>query len=381
MHLRTLQSTSELRAAAAQWDDLWSRSEARLPTVRAEQLALWIDTFAPTSTFRALVVEHEGQFQAALPLVDRVVGRSIRLAGLPSNVWSSSGELQVAVGEQSAAAVAALVEGLDQLDWPLFWFDLVNVSAPAWQQLLSTCRQHGLDVHRSELYRIGQIEVRHDWPAYLRALSSNHRRQMRVRLARLQKQGSLQLVSQSRFDEGALQAALRTGFEVEDRSWKGAAGSSVLQSPGIIEFYCRQATELQAAGLLRLNTLELDGHPIAFEYGWDAKGSYFSPKVGYDPAYAPYSPGQLLRYCLLELFHADRDRLLFDFLGPLCDATAKWATRTYPIDRVVIAPRRRLSKLCVNLLWGWEQEPRPLAADPPCKSLTPVGEMLAILEK
>jgi hypothetical protein len=43
--------------------------------------------------------------------------------------------------------------------------------------------------------------------------------------------------------------------------------------------------------------------------------------------------------------HADGDASLVDFQGPLTDALAQWSTRSYPISRVVIAPRRARSRL------------------------------------
>ena len=67
MHLR---SVEELRGAAADWDDLWWRSEAALPTARAELLAQWVEQFKP----------------AGKP--SRVGGRRRQSIGLPHCRWS-----------------------------------------------------------------------------------------------------------------------------------------------------------------------------------------------------------------------------------------------------------------------------------------------------
>ena len=115
------------------------------------------------------------------------------------------------------------------------------------------------------------------------------------------------------------------GLEIEDRGWKGRAASSVLKSPGMFDFYLEQARRAALGGQLRLVFLELDGVPIAFEYGWLSKGIYFSPKVAYDEAYAQLSPGELLRAELVERFHADRSCESIDYLGP-SSATADWST-------------------------------------------------------
>ena len=69
--LRTIYLTSveQLRAAAADWDDLWWRSETALPTARAETLAQWVEQFRPHAKFHVLIVADGPRWVAALPLV------------------------------------------------------------------------------------------------------------------------------------------------------------------------------------------------------------------------------------------------------------------------------------------------------------------------
>jgi CelD/BcsL family acetyltransferase involved in cellulose biosynthesis len=129
---------------------------------------------------------------------------------------------------------------------------------------------------------------------------------------------------------------VRAAFELEHRGWKGAAGGSVLSQPGMLEYYCEQGRRMAAAGCLELAFLEHRGEPIAFEYGLAAKGVYYSYKVAYDERFAELTPGQLLRFQLLERFHSAPERTLVDFAGPLAEATAKWSTRAEPVGRLVI---------------------------------------------
>ncbi len=102
----------------------------------------------------------------------------------------------------------------------------------------------------------------------------------------------------------------------------------------------RQAQQLAAWGQLNLVTLHHRSRPIAFEYGWQSKYVYFSPKVGFDETCQQYSPGQLLRRLLIERFQQQPGVRLVDFLGPSSAATARWATHQYPIHRLVASPDR-----------------------------------------
>ena len=80
-----LASIDDLRGAARAWDDLWWRSELTMPTIRAELIAQWVERFAPRAEFRALAVEVDGQWVAALPLVPHKLGRFVGAGVMPGN--------------------------------------------------------------------------------------------------------------------------------------------------------------------------------------------------------------------------------------------------------------------------------------------------------
>ena len=60
---------------------------------------------------------------------------------------------------------------------------------------------------------------------------------------------------------------------------------------------------------------------LAFVYGFRAKGVYFAHKIGYDPRFAAFSPGQLLFYHILEQLHSERRHAGVGLHGP-ADAVA-----------------------------------------------------------
>lgn len=349
VQLITLHSTAELLRSAAPWDDLWLRSETALPTLRDEQVALWLDSFSPGLRFCALVVEDAGRYVAALPLVERRRMRVLKTGSLPTNLWSASGDLLLDPQADVARATDLLAEGFRGLPWPLCWFDLVPLGMPRWQALLAALERRGLATSAQPLYTIAQIEIEKDWTTYEASRSRNHRQQMRKLARRIEREGETRLVRYANCEPNRLEALLRRGFEIEDRSWKGSEGTSVLRTPGGFEFYLRQAELLNSRGELQLVFLEHAGQPIAFEYGWLAKQTYFSPKVGYDAAFASFRPGQMLRMKLYEQFHAEHDCRLVDFLGPISDATARWSNRRYEISRLLIAGASKPSRCAVRL--------------------------------
>jgi CelD/BcsL family acetyltransferase involved in cellulose biosynthesis len=343
-------SVDQLRAAAPAWDDLWRRSELTLPTLRAELVAQWLGQFAPRAEFHALAVEDQGQWVAALPLVRRRVGRVIDAWTMPLNEWSPSGDLLWDPTARPDAALEVLVAGMCGLPRQVFWLEDVALDSPRWKAFMDAVARAELATHFQEQFEIGRIEIDHDWEAYKAGWSRRHRQQMARNARRLARRNKVQLKVLSQVAPAEVAGWMRRGFEVEDRSWKGAAGTSVLQSPEMFTFLTRQADQLARWGQLELVFLECGGHPVAFSYGLSAKGVYHSLKVGYDPQYARYSPGQLLRYYLLRSFHGDPRRRAIDYIAP-SDAHRKWKPTTYAVGRLVITSRRLLAR---GALHAWK---------------------------
>ena len=367
MNLVAIRSVGELRSLAMAWDDLWRRSEVRSPLARAETVASWIERFAPAARFECLAVEAEGKLAAALPLVGRRLRNLVEIGGLPANSWALCGDLLVDAATDVDAAMDALVAGIAKLDWPAVWLEPVAYESPRWQAFVAAVRRRGLAVAPLFVDVVGQVDVQGSWSSYQERWTRNHRRHIRKADRRATTTGRLSLEVCTAFEPGRVADLLRRGCDIENRSWKGEAGTSILRAPGMFDWFVKQAEQLADWGQLQLTFLQLDGRPIAFEYGYRAKATYFSHKVGYDPAYAHLSPGQLLRQRMLERFFAERQVRCVDFWGPLSDATAKWATHCYRVGRLVVAPDRLFSQLAVRgyrTLRPWlrtRQPARPIA--------------------
>ena len=376
LHLEQIDSIAGFRAVAAAWDDLWQRSDVTLPTVRAELVAQWLEAFGPRARVRGLLVWDDGRLAAALPLVGRRAKGVLPVGDLTSNYWSASGELLLDPAADADAILDLLADALQDAPWPLLWLDLVPLETPRWQALTRALVRRGLGVAPHVRYRIGQVEMGSDFAALEAGLSKNLRRTLRKDLRRLERVsqspegeapaepgesassatshaarqeprplGPVQLNLVSQFTPDEVRARLREVFDIESRSWKDQPGQAVLKTPGLFGFYCRLAEQLATWGYLRVALLEHGGRPIAGELGWVAKGVYHSFKVAYDEGFGQYGPGHLLRMFLAEEFCRRQDAKVIDFQGPMTEALASWSTRSYPIGRLVIAPRRPASRL------------------------------------
>jgi CelD/BcsL family acetyltransferase involved in cellulose biosynthesis len=219
--------------------------------------------------------------------------------------------------------------------------------------LLEAVRRAGLSADMHERFRVGLIDVRGNWEDYLCGRSKNHRKKMNRSLRQLREQGDVALRVFDSVESDELEAQLHRAFEIEDRSWKGESATSVLRSPGMFDLLHHQSQYFNRANHFHVSFLELSGQPIAFGYGWRSKGVFHSYKIGYDREFASFGPGQLWRFLLLEHLHGVAEIHTFDCLGPLGGGAEPWVTDSYPVGRLVIAPRKLAGRVFLHAYKNW----------------------------
>jgi CelD/BcsL family acetyltransferase involved in cellulose biosynthesis len=174
----------------------------------------------------------------------------------------------------------------------------LDAGGRAVEALCIAARGRGYRVVVRQAGRSPYLRLGADLPAHERALSRNLRHDVRRRLRRLCEAGA---VSVQVLDGGArLEALLAEGFAVEQLSWKGGRGTAIASGERTSRFYREAARWGVSNGWLRLAFLRLDGRPIAFQFDLEAGATYYSLKIGYDPAFERFSPGKLLAYTMVS---------------------------------------------------------------------------------
>jgi CelD/BcsL family acetyltransferase involved in cellulose biosynthesis len=135
----------------------------------------------------------------------------------------------------------------------------------------------------------------------------------------------------------SLEALLDEAFAIEARSWKGRAGTALALDPLRGPFFRDVARAAAAAGRLRLAVLRIGGQGAAMQIAEVSHGRLWLLKIGYDPAFAGASPGQLLMLHMLGW--AARNGLhSVEFLGEPSLWTAAWTRTLRPCARVRLYP-------------------------------------------
>jgi CelD/BcsL family acetyltransferase involved in cellulose biosynthesis len=358
LQVRAIRSPAELRQVAPEWDDLWSRSDETNPIGRAELVALRAEYLG--SSLHALVVERAGHFVAALPLVNRRLKGMLNVGALPCNCWLTGGSLLLDPNTDDVAALTCLLSAVPRLPWPLLWLDQVSFDRGSWSALREAAERTGLSVSAREHSQIGEIGISHDWEAFKARMKGDHRRKLSRYVRKLDEAGGAELTLYSDMTPAQAEELTRRAFEIEDNSWKGSERSSLVKNPAIFEQYQREAQALARSGHLEIAFLEHLGRPMAFVFGYRAKGVFYSTKLGYDEAFAKFGPGQQLIFRLLERFHADPTRRVFDFAGPLVSFHQVWASRSYSVGPLVVAAPSLLGRSLFHMYTQWQPRAKRL---------------------
>ena len=302
-------------------------------------------TSAPRADFHALVVADQSRWVAALPLVSCRVGWLIPAGGLPCNPWAPCGDLLLdAAAADNDAAIDLLLAAAAELPWPLLWLNDAVPEAPRWQALLRACDRAGIAAHYHEQCRVGRVEIDRDWDAYQKRLAKNHRQAMNRAARRLAGEGNVQFEMFSQLEAGERRAVAARGVRGRGSRLEGRVGHVGAPHAGHVRLLRRAGRATGPLGPTG-NGRPAIGRPDAgVRLRLPRQGVCFAHKIGYDPQFAAFSPGQLLFYHILERFHADGETRALDFMGPLSESLSRWRPATYGVGRVAIAPRRLLGR-------------------------------------
>ncbi len=154
----------------------------------------------------------------------------------------------------------------------------------------------GLDVAVLEGWE--RAALRPGGRAGLGALSSKGAKELRRQYRRLGEAGVLAVARAE--TEAAVRAGIEQFLALEAGGWKGAYGTALLASPARTEFLRSATQRLVRRGLCRVDSLTLDGAPIAMAVTLSAGDVDFLWKIAYREDVARFSPGVQLVLALTE---------------------------------------------------------------------------------
>ncbi len=333
MAVTEVMGRSDFMALEKEWNTL-AESTCGEPFYRHEFIRTWIDNFAPDAKLSILTGRNEaGRLVAAFPLMrarSLVCGfptrQTVSIANPHSCRFDMLAEDGIAAGETFFAHLAA------DKRWDVLKITDVPAGGNAWH-LYRAAEAAGFPVGSWESQRSPYLPLPASYQKLLEQMSSGFRANLRRRARRLEKLGT---VTVERVTGGAhLQERLEECFSIEQKGWKGAEGTAIMQDTKTRGFYTQLAHVLASQNHLSLFFLKLNGQSIAFHYGFVHGGIYYMPKLGYDETFDACSPGLVL----LEAIIKDcigRGLKGYDFLGMDSPWKTEWSKQVCRHDWLFI---------------------------------------------
>lgn len=331
MTVRTevVSSEDQIARVAPAWDALAAEFGSPINAASWHRQALR-HAHRPADTPHIITVWQNERLTAIAPLVlaTRPAGRRIEVIG--SETLFEPG----AVLASSVPAAEALVSAVLATGRPV---TLTRIAATAFNEVfLQAARRSGVVVCRTAS---GSpfVDLSGGWESYYQRLPSRLKNVIRRGHKQLSKGAKVEFEF-IRPDASNVSLVLQTAFEVEQRSWKGRAGSAVLMRPELRAFFFSYAAELAARGELLVSFLRLEGEPIAMQVANIGHGAYWQLKIGYDERWAKQLIGLQLQLETIK-WTSQQGHQRYEFLGTSEAWIREWTGSEHPYSTVMFYPR------------------------------------------
>jgi CelD/BcsL family acetyltransferase involved in cellulose biosynthesis len=334
------------------WDRLVDAAGIDHPFLEHVWVRTWWECFGSGSTLHILIVKAGDEPIAIVPLIltrVRMWGIPVRRLGFFYNAHVPRSGLIVA--RRNPEAYRAIWSYLaSHRCWDLLQLCQLPEGSDTLAEIGELAKR---DRFPSGVWRSCEspyVPFSTDWAEYFGSLTAKHRANLRNRFKRLRALGTVELEAIT--SEDGLSDALGDGLGLEAAAWKRDAGTAISCDPSVARFYTSLAQRAERRGWLRLHFLEADSKRIAFDYSLCYKNRLYLLKLGYDPAYAQYSPSNLLTQLALQA-SSERGEVEYDFLGDNLEWKKCWSREARPHYWLYVFPDTLKGRFLRELKFKW----------------------------
>ncbi len=238
---------------------------------------------------------------------------------------------------QVAEALADWLAGEAAADWDLVDLAGMPKDSSVMNVFRDRLRQRGHIVHQQPELNSWRLSLPNDWEHYLAGLSPSRRQRTRMLWRRNFETGRTKLLRVETPEE--LERAFAILVDLHQKRRASLAQAGCFSSGRFTSFHREVAARLLASGQLRLLWLELEGRPIAVEYGFSGGDTIYYYQGGFDPEFAADRPGWLAFAGSLNSAIAEGYRT-FDFLRGDESYKHSWGAEPVALERWRIVARR-----------------------------------------
>jgi len=346
------QTLDELGPLREEWDNLLSSVPTATIFSSWEWLTAWWRAFANEDRLKVLAFrEASGRLIGLAPLavtVQRWLGRELRLLRFMGDGSHDSDNLDIPVlPGWEAECSPAFLDWLEQRghDWDLCQLNTLAEGSPMGSRLRQDLMARQWTIFTSSR-PWSVIELPETWEGYLKSLSSKERGKIGLRARRLEKRYAIRMRRCA--DSKDLGPCLEALFTLHRKHWRVRGLPGTLSMPQRQQFYFELSSSLLARGWLEFWLLELEGVPVAAQFGLRYKTTLYSLQEGFDPDYASDSVGYVLRANVLKYAISEGMRR-YDFLAGTDDSKLRWGAHVQQYVNLEFARPFSAGSACLKL--------------------------------
>ncbi len=340
LEISVVRSPADLETHAETWNNLAFSSPHRLPMLSHAWVSSYLEhRLKPNESWFCLLATANGQLVGVLPLVEcsrRRLGIKRTWLRTPNDLHTISADFLIHEGLESVL-IPRLIMAIDRHcpDWCGLELRRIPEQSPTLDidaREIPSCRMlREFDGYGS------YVDTGITFDEYQSHLSSNFRRNLKRAAKHLiqLKQFGMTIVAGHDSTDADLERFLR----LEASGWKGRAGSAIMLSPELQQFYQTLIRRLAEAGLLEWHFLKTDETVLAGHLACRINGALTLCKIAYDEDYSYYSPGNYLFEQQVKRACQTDDLIEINCLTDM-DWHRNWKTRSRPHYNIYIYPKR-----------------------------------------
>jgi CelD/BcsL family acetyltransferase involved in cellulose biosynthesis len=317
----------QFNALAPEWDGLVDRCGVDRVFLAHTWFETWWESFGAGNDLHVVTVRDRGELVALAPMMrTRASIYGVKVHAIQAICNPHTPRYDFVIGNNQDPWLYRLI--WNQLVQHEAYDAIVLTQIPEGSRTIAT--MESLAMQRGWL--TGQwvapaspyIPLDSGYEAFFENLKNGLRYNLIKRYERLRRKGPVDVEIIT--DPADVPAAMEDGLRIEAAAWKGAEGTAILCDPVVTEFYTRLAKREAELGQLRLCFLRFRGKRIAFSYLLYKGKKLYGIKIGYDPEYHAYSPGNMLLNLNLQRACAQGIQE-YDFLGVDDEWKFEWTKR------------------------------------------------------
>jgi CelD/BcsL family acetyltransferase involved in cellulose biosynthesis len=331
LQVKTVRTWNELEAIRPAWERILQGAAGLTIFSTLEWLGAWWKAYGKDKELVAPVFSNSddeivGVFPLYTDLVEPELTFRVRRLRFVGDGSEDSDNLDLIIrGGYETSCIQAFLSWLgSNPHWDICELNTLPLDSATLPSLISELKSRRWTHRRLERPR-SMISLPDTWENYLQqTISRKEGTKIGYYSNRLQKRFE---VSITKCDNSqALPSCLAALFGLHQKRWRLREGPGAFASAQRREFYNNMASSFVERGWLEFWILQLDGKPVAAQYGFRYRNAVYSLQEGFDPEYSADRVGYMLRAHVLQILIGQGARQ-YDFLGGEDPSKDRWGAQ------------------------------------------------------